>query len=166
MRRSQDVIGLPVIHVRTGKRLGAVRDILFNGQQQMVGLLLENGGWVRRGRFLPFERIGSLGTDAVIVDSESDIHPLNQLEEDWHGLLTGQRKLKGRPVVMSNGQELGMVEDVYFREELGTLMGYELSGGFISDLTEGRKMFRPDAPLTWGEDVLIASMAGQPVQDV
>lgn len=166
MRKSQDVIGLPVIHVATGKRLGTVRDLLFDEQQRMVGLLLENGGWIRRGRFIPFTRIASLGADAVILDSEEDIYPLDEGEQGWFGLLTGQRKLKGRPVMMSNGRELGMVEDVYFLEGMGTLMGYELSDGLISDLREGRKVFRPDSPLTWGEDVLIASMEGQLSQDV
>ncbi len=68
--------------------------------------------------------------------------------------------------MLSNGRELGMVEDVYFMEDMGILMGYELSDGFISDLREGRKVFRPNSPLTWGEDVLIASMEGQLSQDV
>ncbi|PTX58436.1 uncharacterized protein YrrD [Melghirimyces profundicolus] len=165
MRRSQDVIGLPVIHVKTGKRLGTVRDLLFDREQRMIGVLLENGGWVRKGRYIPFERIGSLGADAVIVDSEEDIRPLEDGQRGCYGFLTG-RKLKGRSIVMTNGRDLGMVEDVYFLEDVGTLMGYELSEGFISDLTEGRKVFRPEIPLTWGEDVLIASMDGTSAQDV
>ncbi len=166
MRKSQDVIGLPVIHVGTGKRLGTVRDLLFDENQRMVGLLLENGGWIRKGRYLPFTGISSLGADAVIVDSGADIRPLEEGERGWFGLLTGQRKLKGRSVMMSNGREQGMVEVVYFMEDMGILMGYVLSVGFISDLREGRKVFRPNSPLTWGEDVLIASMEGQLSQDV
>ncbi|SMO63073.1 PRC-barrel domain-containing protein [Melghirimyces algeriensis] len=165
MRSSQEVIGLPVIHLQTGKRLGTVQDLLFDADQQMIGVLLEHPGWIRRGRYIPFFKIRSLGADAVIVNSEADIHSVKE-NQDWHGLLTGQRKLKGRPVMLANGQELGMVEDVYILENRGILLGYELSEGLISDLTEGRKVFRPGSPLMWGEDVLIASMDGQPTQDV
>ncbi|QKG85072.1 photosystem reaction center subunit H [Kroppenstedtia pulmonis] len=165
MRKSQDIIGLPVIHVNTGKQLGRVKDLLFDRQQYLRGVLLESGGWVRRGRYIPTERIGSLGEDAVMVNSEADILPLNEAQNQWVGLLTGQRKLKGLPVMQSDGRELGMVEDVYFMEEMGTLMGYELSDGFINDLRLGRKIYQPDSPLTWGKDALITA-EGELFQDV
>jgi uncharacterized protein YrrD len=41
-------------------------------------------------------------------------------------------------------------------EEVGTLIGYELSDGWISDLTEGRKWIKTHTPPVWGKDVLIA----------
>ena len=75
MRKSQDIIGLPVIQVKTGERLGVVRDLLFDEQQQLRGVLLENGGWMRRSSFIPSDKIASFGEDAVIVDSEEAILP-------------------------------------------------------------------------------------------
>ncbi len=165
LRKSQDVIGLPVIQVNTGQRLGVVRDLLFDEQQILRGVLLENGGWVRRGSFIPSERIASFGADAVIVDSEEAVLPLDEEQQRWIGLLSGQRKLKGRQVMMANGEELGIVEDVYFKEDLGTLVGYELSDGFLADIREGRKVLQPTDQLTWGEDVLIAPTVGISIQD-
>ncbi|OYD08849.1 PRC-barrel domain-containing protein [Paludifilum halophilum] len=166
MRKSQDLIGLPVIHVKTGKQLGRVRDLLFDDRQRFRGVLLENGGWVRRGRYVPYERIRSMGEDAIILDSEEDVLSLNDEQSRWTGLLTGRRRLKGRPVMMSDGRELGMVEDVYFMEKMGILMGYELSEGFFNDLRQGRKVYHPLSPLNWGEDVLIAPSEGEFIQDV
>ncbi|SDW65700.1 Uncharacterized protein YrrD, contains PRC-barrel domain [Marininema mesophilum] len=157
MRKSQDVIGLPVVHVKTGKRMGDVKDLLFDEEQRLRGLLLECGGWIRSGRFIPVERIRAFGVDAVILDSEADIFPLSRGQKAWMSLLTGERKLKGRPILSQCGQALGTVEGVYFREEMGILSGYELSDGFFNDLREGRKIYRPQVPLVWeGEDVLIA----------
>ncbi|MDR6225197.1 PRC-barrel domain-containing protein [Desmospora profundinema] len=156
MRKSQDIIGLPIIHVSTGKRLGAVRDVLFDRNQQFQGLLVEAKGWMKRGKYLPAADIRSLGEDAVIANHEKDIRPLDLQAEKWVGLLTGQSKLKGRTVLMADGSQLGMVEEVYLGHDLGTLWGYELSEGFFNDLMEGRKVIRPQTPLTWGEDVLIA----------
>jgi uncharacterized protein YrrD len=166
LRKSRDVIGLPVIVSDTGEQIGVVRDLLFDGRQQLRGVLLEKDGWVRRGRFIAVENIASFGADAVMIDSEDVISPLGDEQREWVGLLSGTRKLKGRPVVMANGRELGWVEDVYFREELGTLVGYELSDGFLADVLGGRKVLRPGRMhLTWGKDVIITPDENIPLQD-
>ena len=52
---------------------------------------------------------------------------------------------------MANGRELGWVEDVYFREELGTLVGYELSDGFLADVLEPQGAEAGEDDLTWGK---------------
>jgi uncharacterized protein YrrD len=157
LRKTRDVIGLPVIVSETGKQIGTVRDLLFDGRQNLRGVLLERDGWVRRGRFIAVENIAAFGSDAVMIHSEEAVSPLGDEQRKWVGLLSGERKLRGRPVIMANGRELGWVEDVYFREELGTLIGYELSDGFLADVRNGRKVLRPGTMhLTWGEDVIIA----------
>lgn len=156
MRKSQEVIGLTVIPLDTGKKLGTVRDLLFDGNHRFLGLLLEDQGLFKRKRWVPAERIRSIGKDAVMVDNEQAIRPFSDLGASWIALHSGPHALKGRTVLSPSGMELGMVENVYFMEEVGTLIGYELSDGLISDLTEGRKLLRTHSPLVWGEDVLIA----------
>jgi uncharacterized protein YrrD len=156
LRRSQDIIGLPIIHVNTGKKLGVVRDLLFDQNQQAQGLLVEEKGWMKRGKYLPAHAIHSLGEDAVIINRVEDIQPLDSHTEQWVRLVTGPSRLKGRTVLMADGSQLGLVEEVYLDPHLGTLWGYELSEGFFNDLMEGRKVIRPQTPLTWGKDVLIA----------
>ncbi|BCU82500.1 hypothetical protein JIR001_22830 [Polycladomyces abyssicola] len=160
MRKSQDVIGLPVYHAQTGRHLGTVRDLLFDEMQRFCGLLLEDGGVFKPGRYLPSELIGAIGTDAVMADSEPIPYSSPQALQRWTGMLTGQRKLRGRPVMTEQGQALGMVEDVYFLENAGTLVGYELSDGWWSDWREGRKVLRAPCPLIWGEEILIAPAVG------
>lgn len=91
-----------------------------------------------------------------MVDSDQVILPFDRNAEEWISIYNGENKLKGRPLLTAGGCEMGMVENVYFMEEVGTLIGYELSGGLISDLAEGRKVVKTTHPLTWGKDVLIA----------
>jgi uncharacterized protein YrrD len=156
LRKSQEVLGLAVIHSKTGKKLGTVSDLLFDETQKLRGLLVENGGWLRKRRWIPIEEIQSMGKDAILVDSEEALLTLNEETESWTGILSGDKKLRGRPVLLSNGCEIGVLENVYFLEEVGTLIGYELSDGWINDLQDGRKVLKSNAPLVWGEDVLIA----------
>jgi uncharacterized protein YrrD len=47
------------------------------------------------------------------------------------------------------------LEDVYFQEEVGTIIGYELSDGFFSDLVEGRRMIKKPNKLFIGKDALV-----------
>lgn len=55
-----------------------------------------------------------------------------------------------------NGQQLGVVEDVYLDAKTGKkVIGYELTEGFISDLKEGRKWLPMPDSVKVGEDALI-----------
>ncbi|MGA8942396.1 MAG: PRC-barrel domain-containing protein [Thermoactinomyces sp.] len=155
MRKSQEVIGLSIIHLQTGKKLGTVCDLLFDERQKLRGIVLEEGGLFKRQKFIPMSDVVSIGKDAVVVDNEQPAP--NPQNNKWIGLYTGQKRLKGRTILTDKGYEVGFVENVYFLEEVGTLIGYELSDGIINDIREGRKWLKANKPLVWGKDVLIAS---------
>jgi uncharacterized protein YrrD len=165
LRKSQEVIGLSIIHLQTGKKIGTVCDLLFDRSQQLRGVLIESGSWLKKRKYIPADGITSIGKDAVIVDNEEAVLPMDSLAEQWTGVCSGNKKLKGRPILLSNGMEIGMIENVYFMEEMGTLIGYEISEGLINDLRYGRKILKSSQPLIWGEDVLIAPADQVHVED-
>lgn len=155
MLRARDVIGLPVISVDDGRKLGEVRDILL-GEWQIKGLLLDAKYWFGSARAVACEGIHSLGADAVMVADPEAVYTFGDFTELGRLFISGKKKLQGMPVMTPNGQQLGYIEDVYFDDDLGkTITGLELTDGFISDFTEGRKvvMVRNDAQL--GEDAVI-----------
>ena len=45
-------------------------------------------------------------------------------------------------MISKEGERLGLLEDVYFLEEVGTIVGYELSDGFFSDIMEGKRVIK------------------------
>jgi len=156
LRKARDVIGLSVFCKETGKELGTVHDLLVDEQFTVNGFLLDQAGWLKRGRYIPSEAVDVIGEDCLIVNDESAISFLDK-QVPWNGLYTGRIKLKGKPVITKDGQQLGQLEDVFFREKTGTIIGYELSDGLIADLTNGRKtVYKPDQ-VTLGEDALIIS---------
>lgn len=165
MHKSQEVIGLSVVHLKTGRRLGLVKDILFDLTQRFCGILLEDGGWIQRRRYIPRENIESIGRDAVVIKDEKGIFPFGETTKQWTGICSGKKRLQGLPVLLASGYELGIIKGVYFMEELGTLVGYELSDGWMNDLTEGRKILKASEPLVWGQDVLIAQKEQVRVQE-
>jgi len=149
------VVGLSVIDSETGKELGLVSDLLFDEQAHLKGILLEENSWLRRKRFVA-KRDLTIEPEQVMVSSKQLQH-LSKEHLDWTSINSSTKSLQGRPLITPSGSELGWVTNVYFQEEMGTIVGYELSDGLISDLTTGRRLFRTSSPLQWGEETLITS---------
>lgn len=149
------MIGLSVIDQGTGKELGLVSDLFFDHYACLQGILLEEHGWFRRKRFVAKADV-TIGTDAVIVTERERVVPFSTEYQNWTSFCTGAKSLLGQSLMTDAGGALGQVKNVYFQEEMGTIVGYELSDGWISDLTTGRRLLRTNTPLTWGNGVLVA----------
>ncbi|MFW5787584.1 MAG: PRC-barrel domain-containing protein [Halanaerobiales bacterium] len=61
----------------------------------------------------------------------------------------------GNSVINTSGKELGVISDLLIDEKLGKIVGYELSGGVIQDLWEGRNFLTVEENLYYGQDVVI-----------
>ncbi|WML47425.1 PRC-barrel domain-containing protein [Neobacillus sp. PS3-34] len=53
------------------------------------------------------------------------------------------------------GNSVGLLKDVYFLEELGTIVGYEYTDGFFSELSEGKRVINSVEPPAIGKDAII-----------
>lgn len=156
MRRARDIIGLPIICVRSGKQAGTVKDLLLGSDWQAEALLLETKHWFSEVTCIEWNDILALGEDAVTIETEEVIRPLESCAFEGKALLSGDHQVKGLPVITVNGQQLGVIEDVYLETNWGKqVIGYELTEGFISDLKEGRKWLPMPESVTVGEDAVI-----------
>lgn len=159
MVKLQQLIGLPIIVIHSGKRVGTVKDAWFDEHWELKGLIVEFAKWfASRARVVAWIDVLSCGEDAVMISDAAAVIPMkrNQVRRAFY---TGIVKLKDMPVVTVHGEQLGLLSDVYFYPLQGTqIVGYELSDGFISDLMEGRKWLKapsdPDLVLL-GEDAII-----------
>ncbi|TMV52764.1 photosystem reaction center subunit H [Paenibacillus mesophilus] len=159
MRRAQDIMGLPVIEIEAGKQVGTAKDFVIDRDWNIQGVLLDSKHWFASPRYIAWDDIVSIGTDAVTVKDEQVVRDYDD-KADTVCLLDGSFKLKGLPVITVNGDHLGMVEDVYFGEQMDKkIVGYELSGGLISDLKEGRKWLPSSEAAKIGEDAVIVPVS-------
>lgn len=156
MRRAQDIIGLPVIEIEAGKQVGTAKDVLIDRDWSIQGVLLDSKHWFGSPRYIGWEHIVSIGDDAVMVKDEQAVREWESESADTFPLLDGNLKLKGLPVITVDGEQLGLVEDVYIGEQMDKkIIGYELSGGLITDLKEGRKWIPSLQEAKLGEDAVI-----------
>jgi len=154
MRKMLEVLGLPVLDTSTGKKVGIVKDAYFSQTGDLKGLSIESEGLFSKISYLDFNNIGSIGDDAVIIGSSQFLTTISATSE-LYSFISGKKAYKELPVITTNGNELGHIEDVYILEDLGRIIGYEISDGFLSDITDGRRTIKHPHRMILGEDALI-----------
>ncbi|OLO38783.1 hypothetical protein BTR23_11000 [Alkalihalophilus pseudofirmus] len=157
MRTFATICGRSLYCAKTGEELGIVNDLLLNDHGVVKGIVVDKKGWFNRHLFVPIDTITGFGHESLMVHDMKDITVYHKQENEHH-LKQGKEKLAGRPLLTSEGEKLGLVEDVYFMEELGTIVGYEVTEGLIADIKEGRKVVKTDYPLTIGKDILVVQL--------
>ena len=138
-------------------RLGFVGEALYDGENNVKGFLLEGengftGKFVKK--FIALEDILKLNNTVCVVYSSAsvkkfsrkyDLKQKNDLEE-----------IMGRSVMSEKGENLGVVHDMVFDIETGSLEGFELSKGFMNDMIEGRKVIFMRDGVEFGKEYIIA----------
>ncbi|MEY8750405.1 PRC-barrel domain-containing protein [Alkalicoccobacillus gibsonii] len=141
MRTFAFVEGLPVIEMEQGTECGRVIDILISNNR-ITGLLINMRGWFNRHRFLLLEHVSSIGDQAIMIRTKEVIKTCQPGKTGDTPLALGRCKLKGMELFSQSGAMLGLIEDVYFSVEMGTIVGYKVTDGLLADLTTGQKMYR------------------------
>lgn len=146
-----------MVSVVTGKELGMVEEILWDHEERRItSLVISEKKDLRMGsrdsRLVAMEEILGIGEHAVTI--EGDSLPEVRVEKRVGRPAT---KLKGLPVITTEGNQLGTVEDVVFSETDGGLVGYEISSGLVGDIVSGRFILSPEAVVTWGEEMVIVN---------
>ncbi|MBA2873600.1 PRC-barrel domain-containing protein [Thermaerobacillus caldiproteolyticus] len=154
MRTFSHLKGLPVYEQHTGKTIGKVSDICFTNTGKVQGLIIESKGWFSRHRYIPLSAIQAIGVDGVFITDFHALQPTASFQTGYS--LYSQRGIAGKPVITTNGKKLGLLEDVYFHEQLGIIGGYEITDGFFADLMEGKKRVNT-VPFTVGEEAIIVN---------
>jgi uncharacterized protein YrrD len=147
---------VPVYDKNVGKKLGTIKDLCLNTNGNIEGLVLDPKGWFSRQAVIPIHCISSFGYDGIMVNDEAELK--KYFTDDEFLFTHPQKGIYGKPLLSAEGEKLGIVEDVYFNEELGTIVGYEVTEGFFADLKEGRKVVKTEKPLVFGKDVLFVHM--------
>ena len=154
MRTFSLLKGLPVYDMKKGKKIGEVCDLNISGNGLVKGLILKKGGLFKKSQMIDIGNVASFGWDGVMIEDVGKIESLPTPEYT----LDHKHCLQGKVVMTSEGQKLGILEDVYFMEEMGTIIGYEISDGFFSDITEGKQVVKTSESPSIGEDAIIVKV--------
>jgi len=148
--------GVPIFEKKSGSKIGVVHDLIISSSTDAVkSLLVKQGKLFSKTVEIDIEDVDSFGSDGVMVKDRTVLRPHKKPIDipfaSRHGLV-------GNMLLSAEGEQLGLIEDVYFKEELGTIVGYQCSDGFFSDITEGKRVIKTDEPLQYGKDAIIVNV--------
>ncbi|MBC7105703.1 MAG: PRC-barrel domain-containing protein [Firmicutes bacterium] len=151
MKKTREILELPVVGVEEGRELGRVKDLVVHAEGGRVAYLLVAGDeWYRGAVALAFEDVLGLGEDAVTTEGAGKLQRLAEapgLEE----LLAGRVRVIGARVLSRKGKLAGRVAEYFVDEESGRIAGIELQA---ADHEE--PVFVPaEQILTFGREVLV-----------
>lgn len=152
--RIQDLLGMPLVAVDRGVRLGTIQGVELDpniGRLRYVRVKAEDR---RPDGVVPWEALRAIGRDAVTVDS-----PL-ALQETIPGVDCDRviSHFGDRPVVTESGTRIGHVTSYEFDPVTGAITAYRVSPGGLVNRLIGRDVeFTQDFVRSVGVDAVIVS---------
>lgn len=137
MEKYSEVVGLPVICIENGKKLGVVEDVIFSPKKKEVkGFILERKSCQVGKKVILVKDVHQLGKDAMVVNDCTCVNDMRKAVVSEE--LKDKGTVIGLRIYSRDGNDLGVAKDVLFDYKTGAIEGVEVSDGIIHDLIEGR----------------------------
>lgn len=155
-KKSKAFIGMPIYTLEKGKRLGTVKDVIYDGERsKLIAFTLEEPGLISpERRILPFDKVGSIGRDAIMIEKDDVLIETKDYPEEARQL-SQKGTLIGKRVITQSGNILGNITDILIDEDTGKAISFEVSGGVARDIGTGRNYVGAPEVVNLGEDAVI-----------
>ncbi|WP_175639812.1 PRC-barrel domain-containing protein [Metabacillus schmidteae] len=157
MRTFSKLKGLPVYCNNDATILGHVTNLCLSSKGFIFGLMMEGKGLFHRDKFIPIQSIYSIGENGVMVEQLDSLLSIQDMKKQY--TYNTYNDLENKAVLTKEGNKLGLLDDVYFSETLGTIEAYELTDGFFADIAEGKKVVKASGePFTISKDAIVIDL--------
>ena len=136
MKKSVEIIGLPVISITEGRELGMSKSLLIDAKNGTVAAItIEDEDWYRGVKLLPYASVIAIGDDAVTINSSENILTLEDAG-DYEAMMDANIKIIGTKAITKSGTIQGKVVEIYVGEN-GAIEKCEIEGrdGSLSETT-------------------------------
>ncbi len=157
MLPSKKFLSLPIISLKEGQQIGFVRNVVIDPKTRaLAALIVDPKRFFKEQRIIPFNRVVSIGENAITVSTASQAEKAANLPDILH-LIKEKTAVIGIKVLTADGKTLGIVNEFYINKEDGSIASFDVSSGKIEGLFYGKARLKADEILTMGSDVLVAS---------
>ena len=117
MKKSVEILGLPVISITEGRELGMSKTLLIDAKNGLVAAItIEDEDWYRGVKLIPYESVIAIGDDAVTVTHSENILKLDEAG-DYETLLDENIRVIGTKAITKNGTIQGKITELYIGED-------------------------------------------------
>lgn len=136
MKKSVEILGLPVISITEGRELGMSKTLLIDARNGLVAAItIEDEDWYRGVKLIPYESVIAIGDDAVTVTNSENILKLDDAG-DYEALLDDNIRVIGTKAITKSGTIQGKITELYIGDD-GKIEKCEITApdGTTSDVT-------------------------------
>ena len=117
MKKSTEILGLPIISITEGRELGLSQTLLIDAKKRLVAAItIEDEDWYRGVKLIPFESIVVIGEDAIIITSNENILRYDA-DASYESLLDANIRVLGTKAITKNGTIRGKVTEIFIGDD-------------------------------------------------
>ena len=154
MKKSVDILGLPVISITEGRELGMSKTLLIDAPYRVVAAVtIEDEDWYRGVKLIPYDNVIAVGEDAVTINNSENILTLDAAG-DFETLLDDNIRVIGTKAITRTGVIQGIISEIFIGED-GSIEKCEVTTpeGMTSEVTA-------DQVSIFGKEVTVISPEG------
>ena len=154
MKKSVDILGLPVISITEGRELGMSKTLLIDAPNRVVAAItIEDEDWYRGVKLIPYDNVIAVGEDAVTINNSENILTLDAAG-DFETLLDDNIRVIGTKAITRSGVIQGNITEIFIGED-GSIEKCEITApeGSASEVTA-------DQVSIFGKEVTVISPEG------
>ena len=158
MKKSVDILGLPVISITEGRELGMSKTLLIDAPNRIVAAItIEDEDWYRGVKLIPYDNVIAVGDDAVTINNSENILTLDAAG-DFETLLDDNIRVIGTKAITRTGVIQGNITEIFIGED-GSIEKCEVTTpeGSTSEVTA-------DQVAIFGKEVTVISPEGDVVK--
>ena len=116
MKKSVEILGLPIISITEGRELGTSKTLLIDAKNGVVAAItIEDDDWYRGVKLIPYESVIAIGEDAVTITHSDNILTLEEAG-DYERFLNENIRVIGTKAITKTGRIQGKVTEVFIGE--------------------------------------------------
>jgi len=153
MKKTQKILGLPIISISDGLEVGKVKSIIINADRGAIDyIVVDSGIQIFSARIIPTEDVLGIGEYALTIENESVITDISKIPAAIQ-LLQNDIRVKGTKVLTKKGSLIGEIGDIYIDDnDSCKITGLE----FIADITQKKIRLIPrDTVITFGKNLTV-----------
>lgn len=153
MKKTQKILGLPIVSISDGLEVGRVKSIIINADRGAIDyIVVDSGIQIFSARVIPMDDVLGIGEYALTIENEGVITDISRIPEAIQ-LLQNDIKVKGTKVLTKKGRLIGEIGDIYIDENNNCkITGLE----FIDDITKKQlKIIPRDTVITFGKNLTV-----------
>lgn len=153
MKKTKEIIGLPIISISDGTEVGRVKTVIINAEKGAIDyVVVDSGIQILSAKVIPTEYVLGIGEYALTIENEDAINDISKIPAAID-LLQKNIQVKGTKVLTKKGRLIGEIGDIYINEEDNcSIVALE----YIADITQKSIRLIPrESIITFGKNLVV-----------